>query len=155
MFPPHPQHSMTCASQKVLSNPRKAGARDRGSPCPSAAGTGSSHAAPPGLSPPGQNLDKKVSGEQRPHFPLQGREASTGETMALLGSKRAGPRLGTKAEPQLGKNDNLLSSSFCYKGLGLGTSASMCAGPLRPTPSSSFIPSSLPLLTPHSSRNAA
>lgn len=54
----------------------------------------------PSLSPPGQGGDEE-SQENKDHILPCEAEASAGETMASLGSKRAGPRLGTKAESQL------------------------------------------------------
>lgn len=105
-FPLHPQRSMICSQGEGLRAPCKpreaqGGEKELGrSLSLRCQGLDPPGAPLPSLSPPGQDWDEE-SQENKGHILPCEAEASAGGTMASLRSKRAGPRLGTKAESQL------------------------------------------------------
>ena len=74
---------------------------NRGGPCPSAAGTRSSHGAPPGLSPPRQDLDTK-SQENKDHiFPYEAERPALGKQWPCWDQRELGLDWGQKLSPSL------------------------------------------------------
>lgn len=122
---------------------------DRGGPCPSAAGTRSSHGAPPGLSPPGQDLDTK-SQENKDHiFPYEAERPALGKQWPCWDQRELGLDWGQKLSPSLIR---MTASSpppvtkvwgHAYRSLGAHPT-------FQPHPPAPCLPPTL-----HSSRNAA
>lgn len=73
-FPLHPQHSVICTEREGSESfvqPTQGGGKGTGvALVPQLPGAGSSHGAPPQLVSTREGLGWKISGEQRPHFPL-------------------------------------------------------------------------------------